>query len=133
MQGTLGNPVAIINTKCLGSGICCLSFAYLHHFYSKGTGTARRFLIQRSLRPQTGQSRAYWPTSPSEEPCPPPRPRAACPGSSPVKVSGCPCGSPSGIGVSLFVPCCGQRKGKGHINGERWRQTGTEVRGIRRR
>lgn len=93
--------------------ICCVSSAYLHRFYNKGKGSARRFLIRRSLRPQTGQSPAYWPTSPSAEPCLRPRPRAACLGSSPVKVSGCPCESPSGIGASLFVPCCGrQKKGK---------------------
>ena len=105
--------------------VCRVSSAYLHHFYNKGKGNARRFLIQRSHRPRTGQSRACSPTSPSEEPSLQPRLRAACPGSSPVKVSGCPCESPSSIGASLFVPCCGRHKGKrkGHSeDGEGRRQ-----------
>lgn len=102
----------------LHSNICHVSSAYLHHSYNKGKGSARRFLIQRSRRPRTGQSRAYSPTSPSEEPCLQPRLRAACPGSSPVKVSGCPCESPSSIGASLFVPCCERHKGKRKGNNE---------------
>lgn len=87
--------------------VCCASSAYLHHFYNKGKGSARHFLIQQSLRPRTGQSRAYWPTSPSEEPCPLPHLQVLYLGSSLVKVSGCPCGSPSDIEAFLFVPCCG--------------------------
>lgn len=107
-----------------------VSSAYLHHFYNKDKETAKRFLIQRSHLPQTGQSRAYWPTSPSEGLCPQLHPQAVCLGSSLVKVSGCPCESPSGIEASLFVPFCERQKRKRHV---RWsqRQIDTQVRGIR--
>lgn len=97
---------------------------YLHHFCNKGKEIARRFLIRRSLRPPTGQSRACSPTSPSGGPCLRPRPQAVCRGSSPVRASACPCGSPSGIGVSLFAPCCGggqTRRGERRIR-RRWRR-----------
>lgn len=102
--------------------ICCASITYRHHFYNKGKGSARRFLIRQSLRPRTGQSRAYWPTSPAEELCLLPHPQVSYLGSSLVKVSECPCESPSDIEASLFVPCCRQRKKDTMIQtkGERW-------------
>lgn len=119
-----------LNLDLFFYSICCASITYRHHFYNKGKGSARRFLIRQSLRPRTGQSRAYWPTSPSEELCLLPHPQVSYLGSSLVKVSECPCESPSDIEASLFVPCCRQRKKRHSDTNKRREVSGRRIREI---
>lgn len=86
--------------------LCWGCATHLHHSYSRGMGSARRSLNQQSLQPQTEESQACWPTSPAEDVSPRPHPQVGYQDFSLGMASECPCGSPSDIEASLFVPCC---------------------------